>query len=95
MTTNGKTQADIAVLQEKLNHVHSLVERNHKDAEIAKSELKASIEAMAKSLEALKVDLNERKGAEKLASAIRMTFAGTIGAAVVKMLAWAGSVPIK
>lgn len=80
------TASDIAVLKTELNHVRELVERNHRDAVLAQAETKAS-------LEALKIDLNERKGAEKLATAIRMTFAGTIGALVVKGISWLGALP--
>lgn len=91
----AKTQSDIAVLQTELTHVKELVERNHRDSATGMAETKASLTKMADSLEALKVDMNERKGAEKLATAIRMTLSGAIGASIVKAAAWVGSVPIK
>jgi light-regulated signal transduction histidine kinase (bacteriophytochrome) len=89
-----KTQGeDIAVLKADLKNVRELVERNHHDAEVGKTELKASLVDVQKSISELKTDLNERKGAEKLANAIRMTFAGTIGAMMVKAISWLGAIP--
>jgi hypothetical protein len=76
----------LAVLTIELEHVRQEVKRNREEnAEHAKAAMAA--------IETLKTDLNERKGAEKLANAIRMTFAGTIGAFVVKAISWAGAIP--
>jgi hypothetical protein len=85
--------ADIAVLKTEVNHIKELVERNHRDGESGKADIKKDIATLAASIDALKVDLNERKGAEKLASAIRMTLAGTIGAGFVKAVSWIGALP--
>lgn len=93
MSVSSQTQAEIAVLKTELNHVKELVERNHRDGEAGKTELKQDIAGLRAAIETLKVDLNERKGAEKLASAIRMTLAGTIGAGFVKAVAWFGALP--
>lgn len=78
----------LAVLKTEIDHVKEEIKRNREEnLEHAKATMAA--------IETLKTDLNERKGAEKLASAIRMTFAGTIGAIMVKAAAWLGNVPIK
>jgi hypothetical protein len=79
MTTPSQ-ETQLAVLEVKLEAVSQEVKRNRE-------------ENTAHALEALKVDLNERKGAEKLANAIRMTFAGAIGAAVIKAVSWVGAIP--
>jgi vacuolar-type H+-ATPase subunit I/STV1 len=76
----------LAVLKVEIEHVRQEVRRNREEND-------AHAKATMSALEALKADMNERKGAEKLANAIRMTFAGTIGAMMVKAISWLGAIP--
>lgn len=87
--------AEVAVLESDVRHVRELVERNHRDSQQAYAVLAKKLEEMAEGQAELKAELSERRGAEKLATAIRTTFAGVIGAGAVKLLSWLGSAPIK
>jgi hypothetical protein len=88
MSTAKITQhgEQLAVLKVEIEHVKQEVRRNREEND-------AHAKATMAALEALKTDMNERKGAEKLASAIRMTFAGTIGAVIIKAFSWFGAMP--
>ena len=55
--------------------------------------LTATVEKLATRIEALHTDLNERKGAEKLARTIHTLFGGAAGALVVKGVGWIGALP--
>jgi len=95
--------ADIAVLKTEVGHIKEIVERNQRDGEAARADIKKDIADLkanfGTSIEALKVDLNERKGAEKWANALRMGISGSlgggIGAAIAKAASYMGSVPLK
>jgi septal ring factor EnvC (AmiA/AmiB activator) len=76
----------LAVLKVEIEHVRQEVKRNREEND-------AHAKATMAAIETLKADMNERKGAEKLANAIRMTFAGTIGAFMVKAISWLGAIP--
>jgi septal ring factor EnvC (AmiA/AmiB activator) len=76
----------LAVLKVEIEHVRQEVRRNREEND-------AHAKATMLALEALKTDMNERKGAEKLASALRMIFASTIGAFIMKAIAWFGALP--
>ena len=63
-------------------------------------ETKTKVEAMEKSLAEmaigindLKNDLQQRRGAEKVARAIHAILGGTIGAGVIKGISWLGALP--
>jgi gas vesicle protein len=76
----------LAVLSAELEHIKEAVKRN-------REENQGNATAIMAVIEQLKADLNERKGAEKLASAIRVTFAGAIGASIVKLVTYLSAMP--
>jgi Lhr-like helicase len=97
MTSAGQTQADIAVLKLEVDHIKELVERNHREGIEGRDEIKKTLKELRDTITTnnttLVADLNERKGAEKLASTLRVLFASTISVGIYKALAWLGSVP--
>lgn len=89
----ANTQADVAVLKAQLMHVRELVERNHHDAQTGKEDLQKSISALATSIEELKTDLNQRRGAERAAKWFIGLSSGSIGAGLFKLASYIAAAP--
>jgi hypothetical protein len=75
--------------EKRMDDTRDIVIKTATEMEVVKS----TLSELVKAVDDLKDDLQERRGAEKLARALVGLFSGVVGAFVVKAVSWVGALP--